>query len=192
MALNSAVAWDRMRSSSRIGAGGMGEVYRARDTNAEARRRAEDPAGRIRADRRSAGALQARSADTGVAESSEHRARSTASKIGGTAGGRARDGIRRRADDLIDSGSTRGPDRRSTSAADRAADRRSARGGARAGDRPSRSEAGEHQSASRWHGESAGFRAREARGSDGWRAGERREGQEGWRCRNRRRSRRPR
>ena len=47
---------------SAIGAGGMGEVYRARDTQLEARRRDQGPAASVRDRSRSARALPARSA----------------------------------------------------------------------------------------------------------------------------------
>ena len=63
-----------------LGAGGMGEVYRARDTQARPRRRDQGAARGVRRRPGSPGALRARSAAAGVAESSEHRARSTASK----------------------------------------------------------------------------------------------------------------
>ena len=57
----------------RVGAGGMGEVYRARDTQLRSRRRDQDPARRVRRRSRSARALRARSARPRVAQSSEHR-----------------------------------------------------------------------------------------------------------------------
>ena len=64
----------------KLGAGGMGEVYRARDTQAGSRRRDQGPARGLRARSRTAWRASARSADARVAESSEHRARSTASR----------------------------------------------------------------------------------------------------------------
>ena len=60
--------------AARIGAGGMGEVYRARDTTAESRRRDQGPARAVRERSRSPRAVQARSAGARVAQSSAHRA----------------------------------------------------------------------------------------------------------------------
>ena len=61
------------RSSPCSGAGGMGEVYRARDTRLGSRRRAQGPARRVRAGSRSAGAVRARGAAARLAEPPEHR-----------------------------------------------------------------------------------------------------------------------
>ena len=92
-----------------------------------------------------AGALQARGADAGRAQSSAHRARSTASKkLATEAPARARHGARRgrrRSPTRI----ARGPHAARRRAADRAADRRRARGRARDGHRPSRPEARQRQ-----------------------------------------------
>ena len=65
---------------SALGAGGMGEVYRARDTQARTRRRAQSPARHLRARSRTPRAVPARSAGARLAESSAHRARSTVSR----------------------------------------------------------------------------------------------------------------
>ena len=51
----------------------MGEVYRARDTKLESRRRDQDPAGDVGRRCGSARAVSARSQDAGVVEPSEHR-----------------------------------------------------------------------------------------------------------------------
>ena len=56
----------------RIGAGGMGEVYRARDTRLSATWR-EDPAAHLHRRPRSTGAVRARSTCPRLAQSSEHR-----------------------------------------------------------------------------------------------------------------------
>ena len=64
-----------------LGAGGMGEVYRARDTQARARRRDQGPARLVRTATPSGWRASTREAQVlAVAESSEHRAPSTASK----------------------------------------------------------------------------------------------------------------
>ena len=56
-----------------LGAGGMGEVYRARDTRLGARRGDQGAAGGVRGRSRTARALRARGAAARVAESSAHR-----------------------------------------------------------------------------------------------------------------------
>ena len=138
-----------------LGAGGMGEVYRARDTQARTRRRAESPARALRRRSRPPRALRARGAALASLNHPQHRARSTASRraaactrscmelVDGADAGRS---DRARAD----------PARRG--AADRAADCRGARGRARARHHPSRPEAGQHQGAARRHREGARLR----------------------------------
>ena len=58
---------------ARLGAGGMGEVYRARDTQARSRRRHQRSCRRFHRRPRAAGALRARSAHARGAQSSAHR-----------------------------------------------------------------------------------------------------------------------
>ena len=66
--------------ASRLGAGGMGEVYRARDSQAGPRRRDQDPAGDVHGRPRSARALRARSARRWPRSIIRTSAPSTASK----------------------------------------------------------------------------------------------------------------
>ena len=56
-----------------LGAGGMGEVYRAHDREARARRRDQGPAAALHVRSRAARAVRARGAGAGLAESSAHR-----------------------------------------------------------------------------------------------------------------------
>ena len=81
-----------------LGRGGMGEVYRARDTKLQSRSRDQGPARTSFAARSGPRrAVPARSAGARVAESSEHRRRSTGSKTARDVH-RARHGIGRGAD----------------------------------------------------------------------------------------------
>ena len=127
-----------------LGDGGMGEVYRARDTKARARRRDQDPAGSFARDPDRLARFE-REARVLAALNHPHIARDL----------RHRRGRRHRRSSSSWSRARRSPsgspaDARaglagSRRAGDRAPDRGRARGGAREGHRPPRSEAGEHQ-----------------------------------------------
>jgi len=77
-----------------LGAGGMGEVYRARDTRPRARRGDQSPAA-VAGDRpRASRSLQPRSAGARLSEPSEHRAHSRLRGFDGRARARHRNGRR--------------------------------------------------------------------------------------------------
>ena len=160
---------------------GMGEVYRARDTKLNRRRRDQDPARRRSPRDPDRLARFQREAEVArVAEPSEHRGDLRPGRSGGIT---ALVMELVEGDDLSQTHRARSDsDRRG--AADREADRRGARSRARARDHPSRSEAREHQGAPRRHREGAGLRLGESAGARRHAAIERR--------RSRRRSRRPR
>ena len=143
--------------SRKIGAGGMGEVYRARDTEARSRRRAQDPARIVRGRSRAAGSFQ-REAEVLASLNHPNIAASTVSR---TATGRWRSSWSWLRGETLADRIARGSIAVRRGAADRATDRRSARSGARAGHHPSRSETGQRQGAARWHGQGARLRAGE-------------------------------
>ena len=141
-----------------LGAGGMGEVYRARDTQARsATSRSRSCPSRSRT---------IPSGSRGSARGADARRRSIIRTSRTSTGSKSQRRHARsswswsRATTLADRDRARtDPARRG--AADRAADRRGARGRARAGHHPSRSEAGQHQGARRRHREGARLRPRE-------------------------------
>ena len=144
----------------KLGEGGMGEVYRARDTKLGARRRAESPPCRCGRRRGAPGALPSRGPPARGPESRAHRP-----------GPRLR-GLDRRS--CAGDGARRGRDTRRTAgvgtasarrcASDRSADRRGPRSGTREGHHPSRPQAGERQGCRRRHGQGPGFRPRQSAG----------------------------
>ena len=144
------------------GAGGMGEVYRARDTALEARRRAQGPARGVRRRPRSARALRARSAGRSRRSTIPTSRTSTASRSSSGAS-RARHGARRgrrsrRA--LIARGADPAAEalaiaRQIAEALEAAHEQRH---------HPSRSQAGEREVTRRRHGEGARLRPRQGAG----------------------------
>ena len=164
-----------------IGAGGMGEVYRARDTKLN-----RDVALKILPD--------AFASDPDRLARFQREAQTLASlnhpNIAQIHGLEESDGVRALVMELVEGEDlsqriARGPIPIDEALPIAQADRRGARSGARAGHHPPRSEAGEHQGHARRHGEGAGLRPREARAR-------RRHGRPVRRHRTRRRSRRPR
>ena len=145
------------RITAKLGEGGMGEVWRATDSQARPRGRDQGPAGVVLQRSRAPGALRARGEGPGESQPSAHRGDLR------PRGGRGREGAGPRAG--------RGADARRASGAgtaaarggarDRPPDRRGARGGARQGDRPPRPEAGERQAHRRRQGEGARLRPRQ-------------------------------
>src|SRR5262252_208582 len=144
---------------SRIGAGGMGEVYRARDTTLN-RDVAFDPTRALRARWRPDRSVQTRGPDPRLAQPSEHRR--DLRLRGWRRHPRAGAGAGRRPDPCRPHRAGAGSNRRG--AADCATDRRRARSGPRAGHRAPRSETREHQAPARRHGEGARLRARQSGG----------------------------
>ena len=132
----------------------MGEVYRATDTklNRDVALKVLPDAFRLRS--RPARPLRARSAGPGVAEPSEHRVRSTASKTS--------DGVHALVLELVEGPTLAdrigaGPHSARRSIADRRTDRaRRSKPRTNTGSFIA-TEAGEHQGATRWHGQGAGL-----------------------------------
>ena len=152
----------RTRSSPPLGAGGMGEVYRARDTQAQSRRRDQGPAGRRLPAIPIALARFQREAQTLAALNHPNIAHIYGLEESGGVTALVMELVE--GEDLVAAHrARRDPDRRG--AADREADRGGARSRARAGDHPSRSEAREHQGARRRHGEGARLRPGEGDGA---------------------------
>ena len=152
----------RTKSPRAIGVGGMGEVYRARDTklNRDVAIKilpeafAHDPERLARFQREAQVLASLNHPNIAAIYGSRRSQRACRALVMELVEG----------EDLAAAHRARAdPARRG--AADREADRRGARSGARAGHHPSRSEAGEHQGARRRHGEGAGLRAGEGAGA---------------------------
>ena len=149
--------------ASQIGMGGMGEVYRATDTNLKRQVAIKVLPDAVATDSERLARFQ-REAE--VLASLNHP--NIAAIYGLERDGRpdgARDGTGRGADAGRPDRAGADSDRRG--AADRQADRRGARSGARARDHSPRSEAREHQGAIRRHGQGARFRFGEGVGPAG-------------------------
>ena len=140
---------------SLLGAGGMGEVYRARDTQLNRDVALKILPDSFAADPERLARFKREAQLLASLNHPQHRARSTAS--------RTSDGVQALVLELVEGPTladriARGRDSARRGAADRAADRRGARSRARARHHPSRSEAGEHQGAARRHGQGARLR----------------------------------
>ena len=142
-----------------LGAGGMGEVYRAKDTRLDRRRRAQGPAGRVLRRRRAVARFEREAKLARGAEPPGHRGdlllrrdlrvgtfSSWSWSRARTSRQRARSGAISRCEESL---------------ALREADRRGARGGAREGDRPPRPEAREREGDARRTREAPRLRPRE-------------------------------
>ena len=148
---------------SAIGAGGMGEVYRARDTSLK-----RDVALKILPESFAADAerLARFQREAEVLASLNHPNIAAIHGLKNPAASSALVMELVEGEDLADR-IARGRDPAGRGAADRETDRRGPRSRARAGHRPSRSEAREHQGATRRHGQGARFRSGQGIGAAG-------------------------